>query len=126
MDLHAALVLEIRTSFTCDDIIKDITPNSELEQFPSTFVLCEGWDLLLTFCLHPGPIKLTFPAAVTSRTVVVAFHVKENSNSPLLKQLINYINKLLVPITVLAVLLTFSTLLLLCIPVFLQELLVLP
>jgi hypothetical protein len=118
-------LLEIRKPFTCDDIIKDITPDSELEQFPSTFVLREGWDLPITF-LHPGSIESTLPAAVTSRTVVTAFHVKENTNTLPLKQLIDYLNKAPAPITVLAVLPTSSTLLLLHVPTFLQEFLVLP
>jgi len=118
-------LLEIGKPFTCD-IIKVIIPDSELEQFPSTFVLREGWDLPITFCLHPGPVESTLPAAVTSRMVVTAFHVKEDSNSPSLKQLINHLNNVPVPITVLAVLPTSSTLLLLRVPVFLHELLVLP
>jgi hypothetical protein len=71
-------LLEIGTPFTCDDIVKNITPDSELEQFPSPFVLREGWDLPITFRLNPGPIESTLPAAVTSQTVVTAFHVKEN------------------------------------------------
>ena len=58
--------------------------------------------------------------------VVTAFHIKEDPNSPSLKQLIDHLNKVPVPIMVLAVLPTSSTLLLLCIPMFLQELLVLP
>ena len=119
-------LLDIGTPFTCDDIIKDITPDSELEQFPSTFVLREGWDLPITFHLHPGLIESTLPAAVISRTVVTVFHVKENPNSPPLKQLIDYLNKAPVPIMVLAVLPTSSTLLLLRVPVLLQELLALP
>lgn len=79
-------LLEIGKPFTCDDIIKDIIPDSELEQFPSTFVLREGCDLPITFCLHPGPVESTLPAAVP----------------------------------------TSGTLLLLRVPVFLQQLLVLP
>ena len=70
-------LLGVRNPFTCDDIIKDITPDSELEQFPSTFILCEGWDLPITFRLHPSPIKSTFPAAITFQTVVTAFHVRK-------------------------------------------------
>ena len=119
-------LLDIGKPFTCDDIIKDITPDSELEQFPSTFVLREGWDLPITFCLHPGPIESTLPAAATSRMVVTAFHVKEDPNSPALKQLIDYLIRAPVPIAVLAALPTSSTLLLLRVPAFLQELLVLP
>jgi hypothetical protein len=34
--------LEVGEPFTCDDIVKDITPDPKLEQFPSTFVLREG------------------------------------------------------------------------------------
>ena len=73
-------------TFTCDDIIKGISLDSELEQFPSTFVLREGCDLSITFRrLHPqGPIEPTLPAAVTSQTVVMAFHVKENPHELLL------------------------------------------
>jgi hypothetical protein len=93
-------LLEIGKPFTCDDIIKDIIPDSELEQFPSAFVLREGCDLPITFCLHPGPVESTLPVAVTSRT-------EEDPNSP-------------------AVLPTSGTLLLLRIPVYLHELLVLP
>jgi hypothetical protein len=119
-------LLETGNPFTCDDIIKDITPDSELEQYPFAFVLREGWDLPSTFRLHPGPIESTLPAAVTPRTVVTVFHVEENPNSPPLKQLTDYLNKAPVPITVLAALPTSSTLLLLRIPMFLEELLVLP
>ncbi|KIL66074.1 hypothetical protein M378DRAFT_161299 [Amanita muscaria Koide BX008] len=120
-------LLEIRKPFTCDDIINDITPGPELEQFPFTFVLREGWDLPITFRLHPGPTESTLPAAVTSRTVITAFHVEENLNSRPLEQLIDYLNKASSVITVLAVLPTeSSTLLLLHVPVILEELLVLP
>ena len=119
-------LLEIGKPFSCEDIINDIISDSELEQFPSAFVLREGWDLPIIFRLHPGPVESTLPAAVTSRTVIAAFHVKEDPNSPSLKQLIDHLSNTPVPITVIAVLPTSSTLLLLCIPVFLQELLVLP
>jgi hypothetical protein len=83
-------LLDIGKPFTCDDINRDIIPESELEQFPSTFVLREGWDLPITFRFHPGTIESTLPSAVTSRTVVTAFHVEENPDSPS-KQLIDYL-----------------------------------
>ena len=35
-------LLEIGKPFTCDDIIKDMTPYYELERFSSIFVLHEG------------------------------------------------------------------------------------
>ena len=112
--------------FTCDDIVKGITPDSELEQFPAMFVLREGWDLPITFRPHPSPIASTLPVAVTSRTVVTAFHIEENPESAPLKKLIKYLDEAPVKITVLAVLPTSSTLLLLRLPLFLQDLLVLP
>ncbi|KAF8224179.1 hypothetical protein L208DRAFT_1312872 [Tricholoma matsutake] len=118
--------LEMGKPFTCDDIVKDITPNPELEQIPSMFVLCEGWNLPITFHPHPSPITSTLPAAVTSQMVVVAFHIEENPGSASLKKLIKYLDEAPVKVTVLVVLPTASTLLLLCIPVFLQELLILP
>ena len=121
--------LEIGKPFTCTDIVKDIIPDRELEQFPSTFVLCEGWDLPITFRPHPipSPIASTLPAAVTSRTVITAFHIEEDPNSAPLKKLIEYLDEAPVKVTVLAVLPTStSTLLLLRVPVFLEELLVLP
>ena len=119
-------LLKMGEPFTCDDIVKDVTPDSELERFPATFVLREGWDLPITFRPRPSPIASTLPVAVTSRTVVTAFHIEENPDSAPLKKLIKYLDEAPVKITVLAVLPTSSTLLLLRIPVFLQDLLVLP
>jgi hypothetical protein len=118
--------LEMGEPFTCDDIVKDITPDPELEQFPSTFVLREGWNLPITFRPHPSPITSTLPAAVTSPTVITAFHIEENPDSAPLEKLIKYLDEAPVKVTVLAVLPTASTLLLLRVPVYLQELLVLP
>jgi len=118
--------LEMGNPFTCDDIVKDIIPDPKLEQFPSMFVLREGRNLPITFRPHPSPIALTLPAAVTSRTVITAFHIEENPDSAPLKKLIKYLEEAPVKMTVLAVLPTSSTLLLLRLPVFLQDLLVLP
>ncbi|KAF8348863.1 hypothetical protein F5887DRAFT_539027 [Amanita rubescens] len=119
-------LLEMGEPFTCDDIVKGITPDSKLGQFPAMFVLREGWDLPITFRPHPSPIASTLPVAMTSRTVVAAFLIEENPDSPPLKKLIKYLDEAPVRITVLAVLSTSSTLLLLRVPVFLQDLLVLP
>jgi hypothetical protein len=119
-------LLAIGNPFTCNDINNDIIPDAELEQFPSTFVLREGWDLPITFRLHPGLIESSLPAAVTSRMVVTAFHIEEDPNSLPLTRLVDYLEKAPVPITVIAVLPTSSTLLLLSIPLLLQELLILP
>ena len=111
-------LLEIGEPFTCDDIVKNITPDPELEQFPAMSVLREGWDLPITFRPHPSPVALTLPVAVTSRTVVTAFHIEGNPDSAPLKKLIKYLDEASVKITVLAVLPTSSTLLLLRVPVF--------
>ena len=119
-------LLKIGKPFTCDDIIKCITPDPELEQFPATFVLREGCDLPITFHAHPSPITSTLPLAVTSPTVVTAFHIEEDPESASLKNLIKYLDEAPVKITVLVVLPTPSTLLLLRVPVFLQDLLILP
>ena len=119
--------LEMGKPFTCADIVKDIIPDSELEKFPSMFVLREGWDLPITFSPHPSPIASTLPAAVTSRAVITTFHIEENPDSAPLEKLIKYLDEAPMKVTVLAVLPTSSsTLLLLRVPVFLEELLGLP
>jgi hypothetical protein len=112
--------------FTCDDIYNDIIPDSGLEQFPGTFVLREGWSLPVTFRPHPSPIPSTLPDAVTSQTVVTAFHIEEDFDSASMKKLIKYLEEAPVKLTVLATLPISSTLLLLNVPAFLQDLLVLP
>ncbi|KAF8348537.1 hypothetical protein F5887DRAFT_950526 [Amanita rubescens] len=119
--------LEMGKPFTCAEIVKDIVPDPELEQSPSTFVLREGWNLPITFRPRPSSIASTLPAAVTSSpTVITAFHIEENPGSAPLKKLIKYLEEAPVKIPVLAVLPTASALLLLRVPVFLEELLVLP
>ena len=101
------------------------SPSIGMKQIPSAFVLREGWDAPITFRLHPeDQIESTLPSTVTSRTVTTAIHVEENSDSPPLNQLIDYLNKAPVPIKILAVLSTSGTLLLLRIPLSLQELLI--
>ena len=117
--------LKTGAPFTCEDLREDINLDSGQDQFLS-FVLREGWNAPITFCLCPGQTELILPATVTSesRTVIMAIHVEENPDSPHLNQLIDYLNKAPVPITILAVLPTSSsTLLLLRIPLFLHELL---
>jgi len=82
-------------------------------------------DVPITFRLHPGQTEVILPATVTSRTIITAIHVEENPDSPPLNQLIDYLNNVPVPITILAVLPTSSsTLLLLRTPLLLQELLI--
>ena len=120
MDGHSRSTGENGKPFTCDDILKDITLDSEQEQSRSAFVLREGWDLPITFRAHPRP------AAVTSRTIITVFHIEGDPDSVPLKKLIKYLDEALVKITVLAALPTSGTLLLLRVPVFLQDLLVLP
>jgi hypothetical protein len=118
-------LLKVGAPFTCEDLHGDINSDAQLEQFPATYILREGWDVPITFRVHPGQTE-PLPAAVTSRTVITALHIEENPDSAALKHLIDYLNEAPVPITILAVLLTSSTLLLLQIPLFLQELLLIP
>lgn len=116
-------LLDAGKSFTSEDIIKNINSDSELEQFPSLFVLLEGWDLPITFSLHPSTIESSFSSVLTSQTAVTVFHVEENPDSLSVKQLIEYFNNTPVPITILGTLPVSGTLIVLRMSVFLQELL---
>ena len=111
--------------FNCDDLVSCINSHTNLEQFPATFVLREGWGVPISFCAPSNSIQPTI-AALTTQTVITAFHIEEDPNSDALLHLIEYLQKAPVSITVLATLPISSTLLLLRVPVFLQELLVLP
>ena len=116
-------LLDTGKSFTSQDIIRNINSDSELEEFPSLFVLLEGWDLPITFSLHPNTIQSSFSSVLTSQTAVTVLYVEENPDSPSVKQLIEYFNYTSVPIKVLGTLPESGTLLLLRMSVFLQELL---
>lgn len=118
-------LLEGGAPFTCEDLCRDINSVGQLEQFPAIYVLREGWDVPITFRVHPGQTE-PLPVTVTSRTVITALHIEENPDSDPLKHLIDYLKAAPVPITIIAVLPTSSTLLLLQIPLFLQELLPIP
>lgn len=89
---------------------------------PATCFFCMKVGIY-TFC---GSTTSTLPASMTSQMVIAVFHVEEKPDSLPMKQLINYLDMVPVPITVLVVLpfSEYSTLLLLRIPTALQELLV--
>jgi len=111
--------------FSCSDIESNINSNFDLEQFPATFVLREGWGVPITFLSSPSSKTLT-PTALTSRTVITALHIVESPGSDSMNDLIQYLQNCPAEITVLAALKISSTLLLLQVPEYLQEMLVLP
>jgi hypothetical protein len=115
--------MELKKPFTCNDIESAINAHYDLVQCPATFVLREGWGVPITFLAHPHS---TTSAGLNTQTVIAALHVEENPASDSLKKLVDYLENAPVPITVLASLPVSSTLLLLRVPVYLQEMLVLP
>ena len=119
-------LLDTGNTFVAEDINKIFNPDSSYysRKF-SLFVLREGWDLPITFSSYNNTIE---PSLASDPTVVTVFYFKENPDSPSVKQLIEYINNAPVPVTVLkTVPIQFTylsgTLLLLSMPVLLQELL---
>ena len=119
-------LLDTRNPFVSEDINKIFNPDSGYysRKF-SLFVLREGWDLPITFSSYNNTIEPSLPS---DPTVITVFYFKENSDSPSVKQLIEYLNNAPVPITVLkTVPIQFTylsgTLLLLSMPALLQELL---
>lgn len=114
---------EVGLPFDCTDIEKVINANFNLEQFPATFVLREGWGVPIKFIAVPHS---TVSTGLSDRTIVMAFHLNEDPGSNSLQHLIEYLEKAPVPITVVASLPISSTLLLVRVPVYLQEFLVLP
>jgi hypothetical protein len=117
--------LERGQPFCCNDIETTINSNFTLEQYPATFVLREGWGVPVTFRALPSSTTL-IPSALTGQTVITALHIAENPGSESMERLIDYLQNAPVQITVLATLPISSTLLLLRVPVYLQEMLVLP
>ena len=118
-------LLKTGMAFNCTAIIGVINSRSDLEQFPRSFILREGWDIPITFRSDPATTP-KLPAAMTTKTIITAFHLEENPDTDPLKQLIKYLEDAPIPLTVIAALLVSSTLLLLHVPAFFQELLGLP
>jgi hypothetical protein len=111
--------------FSCDEIVEEVNSTINLEQYSAIFVVREGWGIPITF--RTNPQKIALPSLLSSpQTVITALHVVENPGSTNLQILIKYLEKAPVPITVLASLPMESTLLLLRVPAYLQEMLVLP
>jgi hypothetical protein len=118
-------LLESGMAFTCTDIIGVINSHSSLEQFPRSFILREGWDIAITFRSDPAATP-RLPAAMTTRTIITAFHLQEDPEADSMKKLIKYLENAPIPLTVIAALPVSSTLLVLHVPAFFQELLGLP
>ena len=114
--------------FDCDKIMSHINKNAQLEQFPASFVLREGWGVPITFRAPPLSTTLALTPAQYSQTVITAIHVMEDVNSTSLNRLIEFLQGAPAEfkITVLAALPIASTLLLLRIPIYFQEMLEFP
>ena len=120
--------LTIGQPFNCCQIKSAINSNYNLEKCPATFALREGWGVPITFRAPPHSTTVAPTAALATQTVITALHVVEKPDSESLDLLIQYLRNALVEITVVAALPIPSTgtLLLLRIPLYLQEMLVLP
>ncbi len=118
-------LLATGAAFTCTDIIGNINSRPDLEQFPRTFILREGWDVPITFRSNPHATP-HLPPAMRIKTVVIAFHIEEEPDHSSMKQFITHLETSPVPMTVIAALPISSTLLLLHVPAFFQELLGVP
>jgi hypothetical protein len=116
--------LALSQPFDCNQIRDAINTSRDLEQFPAIFVLREGWGVPITFRAHPRSI--TLPSGPSQKIIVTAFLVNEDINSDHLKHLTEFLEASPVPITVLATLPISSTLLILGVPAYLQEMLALP
>jgi len=119
------VLLSSGAAFTCHDIMNSINSDKELEQFPRSFVLREGWEVPITFRSNPGAIP-TLPTALTTRTVIIAFHISENPEDGSMRLLVDFLNTSPLPMSVLAAIPVSSTLLLVQVPAFFQEFLGLP
>jgi hypothetical protein len=109
--------------FNCSDIKTYINSDPKLEQFPATFVLRNGCGVPIKFM---APSYSTALTGLSNKTIITAFHIEENPDSDAMKRLVAYLKNSPVPITILATVPAASTLLVLRIPLYLQELLILP
>ena len=109
------------------DVIGDINSNHDLVQFSRIpFTLREGWDVPIKFHSNPAAPLILLPPALTTKTIITAFHLEENPDAESLKGLIEYLDDSPIPLTVIAALPVSGTLLLLHVLAFFQELLGLP
>lgn len=122
------VLLDRGQPFDCTDICNAINCERNLAQFPATFVVREGWGVPITFRAVPHSMTLSSSSSVlpASQFVVTAFHLKEDPNSEDLRVLISYLEGAPVPISVLGALSISSTLLVLRVPQYFQEMLALP
>jgi hypothetical protein len=120
-------LMKVGEPFDCDAIMSSINEELGLEQ-PATFVLRGGCGAPITF---RAPLLSTTlaPTPQHSRTVITALHIAEDAHSESLNHLIEYLQRGAPAdfrITILAALPIASTLLLLRVPVYFQEMLELP
>ena len=121
------ILLSKSISFTCTDIIGLINSRPDLETFPRTFILREGWEIPITFrSATDASATPTLPYEMKTKTVITAFHLAEDLDDELMKRFILFLERSPIPITIIAALPVGSTLIVLQIPAFFQELLGLP
>ncbi|KAN0087254.1 hypothetical protein V8E54_000942, partial [Elaphomyces granulatus] len=103
-----------KKQFTCFDLMDEINAGPEREQYRRVFVLQGGWNLSITFRPKTSllPKDPSVPAIILACTLIVALHVKAGPTSEEFKQLVEHLEKVPVPVNILA-LPTSSTLLLL-------------
>jgi Caspase domain len=117
--------LGLKQPFNCNQIRDHINTNRDLAQYPAIFVLRDGrWDIPITFRALPS--STTPPSGLCAQSIITAFHLQENPNSAVVNALIVYLEGAPIPMSVLAALHVSSTLLLLHVPAYLQEILALP
>jgi hypothetical protein len=112
-------------AFNCTDINDAINSDPDLEQFPATFVVREGSGVPITFRASPSSVSFITPVATRAQTVITALHIAEDPSSPSMTHLVEFLKTAPVHITILAILPVSSSLLLLEVPAFLQETLML-
>ncbi|KAN0075111.1 hypothetical protein V8E54_007722 [Elaphomyces granulatus] len=108
--------------FTTFDLMDAINGLSGIE------VLQEGWKLPVTFRPSNSILikNLSISAKILDCTLIVAFHVIEGTSSQEFKHLVDHLEKVPVPVTIVAALPTSSTLLLLLMPSSLEHFLHVP
>ena len=118
--------LRLGQPFDCNQIKEEVNTNRDLEQYPAVFVLREGWGVPITFRALPSSI--TSPTGSNTQIIIAAFLLEENPDAIAFNRLVRYLERTPegINITILAALPLSSTLLLLRMPAYLQEMLGVP
>jgi len=119
-------LIEIGEAFNSDSIQNIISRSYNLPQYPATFILREGWGVPITFRARPTSVTTPAVSEFCSKIIIAALYLVDDPDSQAMKNLIDYLQKAPVNISVLAALRVSSTFLLLRVPIYLQEVLALP